>query len=81
MELTKKDKGFVSDIILNMDEPFTAKEVQDVISKDYGVYYDVAAIEGVMTELTEMELLEPDRCDKTVDLFGSLNASFSEQFA
>lgn len=81
MELTKKDKGFVSDIVLNMDDPFTVKEVQDVISSDYGVYYDVAAIEGVMTELTEMELLEPDRCDKTADLFGSLNASFAEQFA
>lgn len=81
MELTKKDKGFVSDIILNMDEPFTAKEVQDVISNNYGAYYELDAIENVMTELTAMELLEPDRCDKTVDMFGSLNASFVEQFA
>jgi len=62
------------DIVMNMDEPFTAEEVKQTALDNYGLYYDVREVESVIAELTALECVEFDRCDKTADLFAGVAA-------
>ena len=69
--MNKLDKGFLFDIILNVSdgESFTAEDVKTYAMDNYGLLYSINEIEQAIAELTAMEMIEDDRCDKTIDMF------------
>lgn len=79
--LTKKERALIADVIFNQDFEFTAEEIRDQVFERFGLTFAVDLIEDVIEWLYKSECVEYDRCDKTIDLFGSLNANFAEQFA
>lgn len=79
--LSKKERSLIADIVFNQDYEFDADDIRNQLINDYGLTFDVNLIEDVIESLYKSECVEYDRCDKTADMFGSLNASFAEMFA
>ncbi len=70
MKLSDADNGLIMDICLNQDSgSFVASDVIDQISQDYGIEFTLDEVGAVICDLHECGMLEPDRCDKTIDLF------------
>lgn len=81
MALSKKDRCFIFDICFNQDDAFDAQIIGEYIFEHYGLSFPVDDIQSVIDELAADGFFDEQRCDKTVDMFGSLNANFAEQFA
>ena len=64
------DKHLIIDVCLNQDgDSFSGDDVIDQISQDYGIEVTAADVSEAIEELYECGMLEPARCDKTIDLF------------
>lgn len=73
MSIDRHDKNLIADICLNQDDAaFSASDVVDQISHDYGLEFTLDDVGEVILDLYACGMLEPERCDRTIDLFNEV---------